>query len=159
MKIYLLILMACLGMISCKPGKAFDYSQSIVKIETDLAADLGVADKKVSYHLENNNNDSAAVYARQMEDMARQSLRKVEDLDMPDVAEAENFRREAIRYFSYITSIYESLNKLTSATNDTEVDAERQRLADIVSRKEQATNTLQAAQRKFAEANNFRIEK
>lgn len=159
MKIYLLIVVACLGIISCKPGKAFDYSQSIVKIETDLAADLGAVDKKVSYHLQNNNNDSAAVYARQMEDMARLSLRKVEDLEMPDVAEAENFRREAIRYFSYITSIYESLNRLASASDETEKEAERQRLADIVSRKEQATNTLQTAQRKFAEANNFRIEK
>ncbi|MGZ8557354.1 MAG: hypothetical protein ACXWWC_03430, partial [Chitinophagaceae bacterium] len=91
--------------------------------------------------------------------LADKKLKELQRLDAPKVAEAENFKREAVRYFSYLRSIYVSFNKFTMATTDDAREAERQKLARIVDDKEEATEALQAAQQKFAAANNFRVEK
>ena len=83
----------------------------------------------------------------------------MQKLDAPDVEEGENFKKEAVKYFSYLKAIYSSFNKFTMAATDEAKEAERSRLVKIVSEKEEATKALQVAQQKFAAANNFRIEK
>ena len=44
----ILLILFLLMLISCKSKTAFDYSEQIVKMETDLAADIAIADEKVS---------------------------------------------------------------------------------------------------------------
>lgn len=153
----LVILMTVL--FSCKSKTAFDYSQQIVKMETELAADIAIADKKVSKFLDAEQNDSAVIIAQQMEDMADKKLKEIQNLDAPNVDEAENFKKEAVRYFSYIKAIYTSFNKFTMATTDEAKETERSKLVKIVNEKDEATKALQVAQQKFATANNFKIEK
>ena len=143
----------------CKSNPAFEYSQAIVKIETDFAAEVTPADKKVSRYLDANQHDSAAIISQQMEEMAHKRLEQVQQLEAPNVKEAENFRRAAIRYFTYLKTLYTSFNKFTKAGSDDAREVERQRLAKIVADKDEATRSLQLAQQKFAAANNFRIEK
>jgi hypothetical protein len=154
---FLAILMTVL--FSCKSKTAFDYSQQIVKMETELAADIAMADKKVSKFLDAEQNDSAMIITQQMEDMADKKLKEIQNLDAPNVEEAENFKKEAVRYFSYIKAIYTSYNRLTMATNEEAKEMERSKLLKIGNEKEEATKALQVAQQKFAVANNFRIEK
>lgn len=146
-------------LFSCKSKTAFDYSQQIVKIETELAADIAIADKKVSKFLDAEQNDSAIIITQQMEELADKKLQEVQSLAAPNVEEGDNFKKEAVRYFSYLKSIYTSFNRFTMAETDEAKEAERQKLARIVGDKEEATKALQVAQQKFAAANNFRIEK
>jgi hypothetical protein len=94
-----------------------------------------------------------------MEELANKKLKEVQNLDAPNVEEADNFKKEAVRYFSYLKNIYTSFKRFTMAATDEIKEAERLRLIRIVSEKEEATQALQAAQQKFAAANNFRIEK
>ena len=160
MRILPALLAALLAILfSCKSKTAFDYSQQIVKMETELAADIATADKKVSKFLEAEQNDSVIVIAQQMEDMADKKLKEIQNLDAPSVEEGENFKKEAVRYFSYIKAIYTSFNKFTIATTDEAKEIERSKLVKIVNEKEEATKALQVAQQKFATANNFKIEK
>ena len=145
--------------LSCKSTAAYEYSQRIVKMETDLSAEIAVADKKISKFLEAEQNDSAIIIAQLMEELANTKLKEVRKLDAPNVQEADNFKKEAVRYFSYLKNIYTSFKRFTMATTDDVKEAERLRLLRIVNEKEDATQALQAAQQKFAAANNFRIEK
>ncbi len=153
----LVILMTVL--FSCKSKTAFDYSQQIVKMETELAADIAMADKKVSKFLAAEQNDSAMIITQQMEDMADKKLKEIQNLDAPNVEEGENFKKEAVRYFSYIKAIYTSYNRLTMATTDEAKEMERSKLLKIGNEKDEATKALQVAQQKFATANNFKIKK
>lgn len=145
--------------IGCKSKSAFDYSQAIVKIERDFAAEIVKADEKVTRYMDAEQNDSAAIVTQQMEDLAENKLEEVRKLKAPDVAEGENFKQAAIHYFTYLKTIYNSFNRFTKATNDEERETERQRLAKIIADKDDATKAMQDAQKKFAEANSFRIEK
>jgi len=146
-------------LFSCKSTTAYDYSQRIVKMETDLSAEIAIADKKISKFLEAEQNDSAIIIAQLMEELANKKLKEIRQLDAPNVKEADNFKKEAVRYFSYLKNIYTSFRRFTMASTDEVKEAERLRLLRIVNEKEEATQALQAAQQKFAAANNFRIEK
>lgn len=146
-------------LLSCKSKTAYDYSQQIVKIETDLSAAIAAADKKVSKFIESGQNDSAVIISQQMEELAADKLKEVESLAAPHVEEGDNFKKEAVRYFSYLKNIYTSFKRFTMAATDEAKETERLRLIKIVNDKEDATKALQKAQRKFAAANNFKIEK
>lgn len=147
-----------MALISCKSKTAFDYSQAIVKMENDLSADLAKADVKVAEYMDAKMTDSAIVMTKQMEALAENTLKEIKDLEAPKVKEGDNFKKEAIRYFSYIKSIYTSFHRLTMASSDEKKEIERQRLARIIKDKNEATDAMQEAQRKFAAANDFRIE-
>ena len=147
------------GFLSCKSKTAFDYSEAIVKMENELSADLVKADLKVSKYLDAKNTDSAVVMTKQMESLADSKLKEIQNLEAPKVKEGDNFKKAAVRYFSYIKSIYISFNRFTMAANDEQKEIERERLAKIIKDKKEATDAMQEAQRKFAAANDFRIEK
>ncbi len=155
----LLVASLLIGMISCKSKTAFDYSETIVKMEAELSADIAMADEKVNEFLEAKKTDSAIVMSRQMETLAEQKLKEVQALKAPQVAEGENFKKEAVRYFTYIKSIYSSFRKFTTAETEKEKEAERKKLAKIIGAKKEITEAMQEAQRKFAAANDFHIEK
>jgi hypothetical protein len=146
-------------MISCKSKTAFDYSQAIVKMENELSAELEKVDSKVAEYIEAKNTDSAIMMTRQMETLAEGTLKEIQELQAPKVKEGENFKKAAVRYFSYIKSIYTSFHRLTMAATDEQKEIERERLAKIIKDKKDATDAMQEAQRKFAAANDFRIEK
>ena len=78
---------------------------------------------------------------------------------MPLVNEGDNFKKSAVRYFAYIKSIYTAFRKFTTAESDSEKEKERKKLAKIIGEKKEITKAMQEAQRKFAAANNFLIEK
>jgi hypothetical protein len=146
-------------MISCKSKTAFDYSEAIVKMENELSADIAKADLKVTEYLEAQKTDSAIMMSQQMEFFADTKLKEIQKLEAPKVKEGDNFKKAAVRYFSYIKNIYTSFNRFTMAATDEQKETERERLAKIIKDKKEATDAMQEAQRKFAAANDFRIEK
>jgi hypothetical protein len=146
-------------MISCKSKTAFDYSETIVKMENELSADIAKVDQKVTQYLAAKQTDSAVMMTRQMESLADGKLKAIQSLEAPKVNEGDNFKKAAVRYFSYIKSIYTSLNRLTMAATDEQKEIERGRLAKIIKDKKEVGDAMQEAQRKFAAANDFSIKK
>jgi hypothetical protein len=159
MKILFVVAFLITSLWSCKSKTAFEYSERIVKMEKDLARDITGAEEKVSRFLKTEQNDSAKLIAQQVEDMTNATLKDVQNLAAPNVAEAENFKKEAINYFTYIKEMYTSFNRFVKAGSDEAKEVERLKLAKIFDEKDEATKAMQSAQQKFAEANNFRLEK
>lgn len=159
MKNITLLLLLAAALIGCQSQSAFDYSQRIVQLDTELSSAIAIADEKVGTFLDNNQVDSAIQVSQHMEDLADSKLKEIQKMEVPDVEEGENFKKAAVQYFVYLKAVYSSFNRFTMASNDGEKENERQKLARMVGQKGQVTKELQAAQQKFAKANNFRIEK
>ena len=135
-----------MAIISCKSKSAFDYSEAIVKMENELSADIAKVDQKVTQYLEAKQTDSAIMMTRQMESLADGKLKEIQRLEAPKVKEGDNFKRAAVRYFSYIKSIYTSLNRVTMAATDEQKQIERGRLAKIIKDKKEVSEAMQEAQ-------------
>ena len=157
--VILLLLLFTNGLFGCQSKSAFDYSQLIVQMETELSSAIAIADERVGAFLDNNQTDSAILLSQHMEELADNKLKEIQKLEAPDVEEGENFKKAAVQYFVYLKAVYSSFKKFTMASNETEKENEREKLARMVGQKEQVTKELQEAQQKFAKANNFRIEK
>lgn len=153
------ILFLLLALVSCRQRTAFDYSETVVRLERELSVQIQEADRKVSAYLEEHNDDSAILVAREMENMAAEKLKQIEELEAPKVKQGEAFKKAAVRYFTYIRNIYTAFRKFTMAKTEEQKEIERQHLAQIVKNKAEATESMQQAQLRFASANDFRIEK
>ena len=143
------------SVLSCKTKSAFDYSEAIVRMETELSAEIAEADQKLIEYMDGKKPDSAILMSRQMEALAEAKLNEVEKMKVPNVEEGENFKKSAIRYFTYIKNIYSTFRKYTVAASDAEKEKERKKLAKIIQEKNEVTKEMQVAQRKFAAANDF----
>lgn len=146
------------GITGCGPKSAFNYSEAIVRIEKSMEPDAKTADEELGRLLMNGNYDSAVVVTRRMENLVAGKQKEVEQLEMPRVKEADNFRRAAIRYFSYIKGLYTAYKRYAMQTNEEDRETERKRLLRIIEDKSDAIENMQRAQRKYAEANGFRIK-
>ena len=155
----LVVLLLLVSLFSCKSKSAFDYSEAIVRMEKELSADIAEADQKLLSYMDAKKSDSAILMSRHMETLAEDKLNEVEKMKAPHVKEGDNFKKTAVRYFSYIKSIYTAFRKFTMAESDAEKEKERKKLAKIIGEKNEITKAMQEAQRKFAAANNFLIEK
>jgi len=143
------------SVLSCKSKSAFDYSEAIVRMETELSAEITEADQKLIEYMDGKKADSAILMSRQMEVLAEGKLKEVEKMKVPNVKEGENFKKSAIRYFSFIKSIYSTFRMFTVAVTNAEKEKERKKLAKIIKGKNEVTKAMQEAQRKFAAANDF----
>jgi len=143
------------SVLSCKSKSAYDYSEAIVKLETELSAEIAKADQELIEYMEAKKTDSAILMSRQMQALAEGKLNEVEKMKVPNVKEGENFKKSAIRYFTYIKNIYSTFRKFTVAATNAEKEKERKKLAKIIQEKNEITKAMQEAQRKFAAANNF----
>lgn len=143
----------------CRSKSAFNYSQSIVKIERSMEADIVSAEEKISDFLTREVYDSALVVTQRMENLVDSKSKELQALKTPDAKEADNFRRAAIRYFDFIKSVYTAYKDYILQASPEDREAARVRLLDLVNEKDKAIGDMQTAQKKFAQANGFRIEK
>ena len=155
----LFAILLLVSLVSCQTKSAFDYSEAIVRMERELSADIAEVDQKLLAYMDAKKSDSAVMMSKHMEALAEEKLNEVEKLKVPPVNEGDNFKKSAVRYFSYIKSIYTAFRKFTMAATAAEKEKERKKLAKIIGEKNEITKAMQEAQRKFALANNFLIEK
>jgi hypothetical protein len=128
-------------------------------MERELSADIAEADQKLLAYMDAKKSDSAVMMSRYMEALAEDKLSEVEKMKVPPVNEGDNFKKSAVRYFTYIKNIYTTFRKFTMADSGAEKEKERKKLAKIIGEKNEIMKDMQEAQRKFAAANNFLIEK
>ena len=147
-----------IALVSCNSKKALKYSQTIVKLERSLMTDIEQTENKVEQFANEQNYDSIIAVADRMEKIIDGKLQEVTTLPAPKAKEAENFKQASIRYFSYLKSIYTSYKKFGLAQSDDARQREMENLQEIVARKSEAVNEMQSAQKKYADANGFKIE-
>jgi hypothetical protein len=142
----------------CGSKQAFNYSQDIVKIEKSLDPHTRIVNLRITGFVSKQQYDSVSIVSDEMVKMVDEKLEELKNLETPDVKEGDNFRNAAIKYFSYIRDTYKAYKRFGDQTTDEGRETERQKLiarsGDVAS----AVKEMQDAQRKFAEANNFKIE-
>lgn len=146
------------AIISCKSKSAFNYSQAIVKIEKSMESDVISAETRITDYLTREIYDSALVATERMESIADSKLKEVEALETPKVEEADNFRHAAIRYFSYIRSVYTAYKDYILQASVEDREAARLRMMKVLDEKNNTLKNMQDAQRKFAKANGFKLD-
>jgi hypothetical protein len=161
MKFHSVILtgISVLLLAGCKSKTAFHYSETIVKIERSLGPEIAEAREKITNFLDAEKYDSVAMVSERMEKLIDTKLAEVQKLETPKVKEGESFKRAAIRYFAFMRDTYTAYRKFAEQTTEAGREEERQKLVDIMTETQDAVREMQDAQRKYAEANNFRIEK
>jgi hypothetical protein len=142
----------------CQSGSAFQYSETIVKIERSLAPDINDARERISASIDAGKNDSLVIIAAHMEALVGAKLQEVQNLEMPHVKEAENFKRAVVRYFTFMRETYTAYKKYGEQTTDEGREKVHQNLVEIIREAKKAVDEMKAAQQKFADANHFKIE-
>jgi len=146
------------GLASCQNKSAFNYSENFVKKERSLLPDINRTEDNVKRFLATEQFDSIAIAGAEMEKIVDAKLKEIKDEPLPDAKEAENFKEAGIRYFQFIKSMYTGYKDYGSAKTAEDRDVEMAKLRDIVDKKAKAIEDMQAAQRKYADANGFKLE-
>ena len=150
--------MALVLLFSCKSKTALNFNEKIISIEKSLTADITATETNVLRYFENQQYDSAAAASTKMESLVDAKLKEMQAVETPDVKEGENLKKAAVRYFAYLKSIYTSYKEYSTQTTEEARETARQNLVKIANGKDDAIKDIQAAQKKYAEANGFRME-
>jgi len=152
--------MLLISIASCSDKKkAFDYSESFVKKEKSLVSDITATENKVERYVAAEQFDSIAVAGEKMEQLVEVKIDEIKKAPVPDVKEAENFKEACLKYFGFIKSMYTSYKEFGRAADQTEREKVMAKIIELSNGKQAAMNSMQTAQKKFADANGFKIEK
>ncbi len=144
------------GFASCK-SKAFEYSQAIVKLETDLRPTLQSGEESMKVLFESKNYDSMAIVSGQMESAVDDKLQELKKMEVPAVEHGQKFKNAAVQYFEFLKSMYTTYKEFAKSTEE-QRESERQKIVEMTGRFKKETEELQAVQKEYAKANGFRIE-
>lgn len=144
---------------SCKPSSAFNYSESIIQKEKKLTPDIKETENKVARYATANQYDSIGIAGKNMEQKVEAVINEIKEMKTPAAKEIANFKTAAINYFEFIKSLYTAYKNFGTAESDTEREKQRGIISEISSKTQDAVNDIQSAQKKFADANGFKLEK
>ncbi len=158
-----LILIATLvaGMAACKSNTkaARDYNNNIIGKENMLEPDAMATESSVTKYYEAGQFDSIAAAGEKMESLVQKSIDEINVLPVPKAKGVDDFKASMIRYFKFIKSMYTNYKEFGQADTDEKRQEVLLKIQKTVSEKKDALNEMQGAQRKFAEANGFKLEK
>lgn len=160
MKVNLIVAILVLAAVSgCKNKSAFNYSEKIVKLERDMGPDIEKADERMAKYLETQTYDSVINISTRMEGLVDSKLDIIRNTEAPSVAQGEDFKKASIRYFTYFKNMYKAYRNYASQVDEEGRENARQQLVDLASQGEKEVKEMQTAQKKYADANNFKIRK
>ena len=154
----LILIAITIGLVSCSSKSAFKFSETIVAKEKSLEPELVKTENEVTKFSTAGQFDSMAAVSEKMERLVDDKLNEIKDLKAPNVKYSEEFKKDAIDYFSYMKSVYTSYAKYAKAESDDTREQEMKHLQDIVSKKNDVIKKMRDSQKKFADANNFKIK-
>lgn len=146
------------GLVACKSKSAFNYSQDIVAKERSLTADINATEDKVEKFATAQQFDSVAAVSERMENLVQKKIDEIMAMKVPKAKEADNFREAALKYFKYIKSIYTAYKEVGKAPTAEERAKLAEEMQEVAAKKEEVVSDMQKAQRKYAEANGFKVE-
>lgn len=146
------------GLIACKSKSAYNYSQNLVALEKSLSLIINPADEKVGAFVEANKFDSIAITGADMENQVQKKIDEINAIPIPKAKEADNFKAAMLTYFTFIKNLFSGYKKYGMA----KTDEERQQIAieqqKLVAEKPAVINEIQRVQKKYAEANGFKVQ-
>lgn len=146
------------GLVACKSKSAFNYSEAITAKDKSLEIDVKATEDKVSKYGAAQQFDSVAIAGENMEKIVQQKIDEINALPVPKAKGAEEFKAAALTYFKFIKSLYTGYKNAGNAKTDEERQAIVTELQQIVGEKQKILSDMQAAQRKYAEANGFKVQ-
>jgi phospholipase/lecithinase/hemolysin len=149
------------GFAACNPrGKsAANYNNSIIEKENSLQPDVEATENNVAKYFNAANYDSIAVAGERMEGIVQKKIDEINAMPTPDAKNIGSFKAAVIEYFRFIKSLYTDYKEYGLADTEEKRMQVALDIQKIVNRKQEALDDLQSAQRKFAEANGFRLQK
>lgn len=158
-----LIIIATLiaGLAACKPESraAYNYSNDIVAKENSLQPEVTATENNVKKYAVAGQYDSIAAAGENMERLLQKKIDEINAMPVPKAKEADNFKAAVIRYFKFIKSLYTGYKEFGRAVTDEKRQEIMLEIQKIVSQKQDNLDDMQRAQRKYAEANGFRLER
>jgi len=143
---------------SCGSKAALDFSETIVKKERSLQTDIIKTENKVKTYYETRQYDSMAAVSEKMEKIIGDRLEEIKNLKTPDIKLADEFKSESVNYFAYMKNIYTSYVQYARAGTEDVRAKEFVNLQKVVSKKEEVIRKMRDSQKRFAEANGFKIK-
>jgi uncharacterized protein YcfL len=156
-KIFVIALLAAV-FVSCKSKQAFNFSEAIVAKERSLAEPIKKEEKSAGEFISAGKFDSLSALGERMEKLVQQKIDEIEDMKAPGGKEAEDFKAASIRYFKYMKSVYTGYKTVGNASSDEEREKRFNDLQELVQDKTEVIADMQATQKKFAEANGFKVQ-
>ena len=102
--------------------------------------------------------DSIRIVSAELEKKFDGAIDEMKQKPAPDAKGGELFKSEALKYFEYMKSIYTAYKDFGAAT-DEDREAVRARFLELMQKKESVIQNIKVAQKEFAAANGFKIEK
>ncbi len=157
-----LILIATLvtGMAACKSNTkaARDYNNDIIVMERSLEPEAAATESNVKKYYEAEAYDSITAAGEKMEGLVQKSIDEINALPVPDANGAAEFKAAMIRYFTFIKKRYTGYKEFGSAGTEEIRQEKLQEIQKMAGQKKEVLDDMQGAQRKFAGANNFKLE-
>ena len=158
-----LIIIATLvaGIAACKSNSkaARDYNNDIIAQENILLPEATATDSKVAKFNETGQYDSIAAAGEKMEGLVQKSIDEINALPVPKAKGVDDFKAAMIRYFKFIKSLFTNYKEYGQADTDEKRQEKILQIQKTISEKKDVLTEMQGAQRKFAEANNFKLER
>ncbi|HMK25314.1 MAG TPA: hypothetical protein VK483_04725 [Chitinophagaceae bacterium] len=158
-----LIIIATLvaGMAACKSNSkaARDYNNDIITQENILVPEVTTTETNVKRYYEEAQYDSIAAAGERMEGMVQKSIDAINAIPVPKAKGVADFKAAMVRYFTFIKSMYTNYKEYGQAGSDEKREEVLQKIKNTVSQRQDYLNEMQGAQRKFAAANNFKLER
>ena len=143
---------------SCKSKAAFNYSQDFVTREQGLIKDIDITESNVKNFLAAEQYDSIAAAGERMEKLVDVQLREIKDKPAPDVKEGDNFKEACVSYFSFIKSMYTGYKDFGNAKTPEARQEQLTKVQEITGHKQAEVDNIRSVQKKYADANGFKLE-
>lgn len=146
------------GLVACKSKGAYNYSESIVAKEKSLEPEIQATEKNVEKYLTASQYDSVAIAGERMEKLVQQKIDEINALSVPKAKDVDNFKAATIRYFNFIKSMYAGYKNLGKAATEEDRQQVIADLQKLVGEKQAVVDEMQKAQKKYADANGFKVK-
>lgn len=149
----------CFVACSSRAKSAVNYNNEIIAKENSLQPDVEATENNVGKYFNAGQYDSIAIAGEHMEGIVQKKIDEINTMPAPDAKNIGSFKAAVIEYFKFIKSLYTDYKEYGRADTEEKRAQVALDIQKIVNRKQEALNDLQSAQRKFADANGFRLEK
>jgi hypothetical protein len=148
-----------IALSSCKSKKtAYNYNQEIVAMEKELEPAITTTENNVARYAAANQFDSIAIAGKAMEEKVQKKIDIIEAKAAPSAKEGDNFKAAVLKYFKFIRGLYSDYVKLGNAKDQAGRDEVLVNIQKVVDEKQKVINDMQTAQKKYAEANGFKVQ-
>jgi esterase/lipase len=157
-KKFLIAILFVAGITGCNSKSAYNYSEKIVAMEKSLLPDIEKTESSVEKFVEAEQYDSIAAAGARMEGLVEKKIKEIESMSVPKAKEAASFKEATLNYFKYIKKMYTGYKEWGNAATDEEREEKLSEIMEFLEGKQKAIDDMQKVQRKFADANGFKVQ-